>query len=425
MKSLDPAKQRQFAVEVAAQLRARGYQALWAGGCVRDSLLNRRPKDYDVATNATPEQIQEVFRQRKTLAIGAAFGVIAVVGPRGAGNIEVTTFRRDAGYADGRHPDSVTFSTAEEDAQRRDFTINGLFYDPLEERVIDYVGGVADIERRIVRAIGDARQRFHEDKLRMLRAVRMSAALEFELDAPTLEAVRDSADKITVVSAERISQEMRVILTLPARRHALGVLLESRLLHVLLPEVAALVESTDAAPEGNAWDVTVNVLATLDAPSFPLALAALLHRFDNAFVKEVGRRWRLANKERDRAAWLVAHAADLDEAPRRPWPFVQRLLIHEGADELVALHAARAQLAGHSLESVEFCRAKLALPPAELNPRPLVTGDDLLRHGVTQGNHFAALLEAVRDAQLLGEITTRDEALHWADRWVRENARGA
>src|SRR6185437_2477298 len=176
---LDPERQREFALQVVEQLRAAGFESYGAGGCVRDQLLRRQPKDYDVATNATPDEICRVFAQRKTLKIGAAFGVIAVIGPRAAGTVEVTTFRRDAKYSDGRRPDSVTFSTAAEDAQRRDFTINGLFLDPIASQVLDFVGGQQDLQKQIVRAIGDPRARFSEDKLRMLRAVRMATTFDF------------------------------------------------------------------------------------------------------------------------------------------------------------------------------------------------------------------------------------------------------
>src|SRR6187431_2793035 len=173
--TIDPKLAREFAVEVVRRLREAGLQALWAGGCVRDQLMGQLPKDYDVATDAAPERVREIFGQRRTLAIGAAFGVITVLGPKGAGQIDVATFRRDAAYSDGRHPDAVTFTDAEHDAQRRDFTINGVFYDPLEDRVIDYVGGQEDLTRRVIRAIGDPLARIAEDKLRMLRAVRFAA----------------------------------------------------------------------------------------------------------------------------------------------------------------------------------------------------------------------------------------------------------
>jgi poly(A) polymerase len=192
---------RDLALDVVRRLRAAGFEALWAGGCVRDQILGIPPKDYDVATSAEPEQVRDVFGRRKTLAIGQSFGVITVVGPRGSGQIDVATFRRDAAYSDGRHPDQVTFTTAEQDALRRDFTINGLFYDPIESRVIDYVGGQEDLREGIVRAIGDPRERIAEDKLRMLRAVRFAARFDFALDERTLTAVQEQAHELVIVSA--------------------------------------------------------------------------------------------------------------------------------------------------------------------------------------------------------------------------------
>jgi poly(A) polymerase len=209
---LEPSQARDFALDIVRRLRQAGFQALWAGGCVRDQLLNLPPKDYDVATDATPEQIRSIFGRRRTLAIGQSFGVIVVLGPKSAGQVDVATFRQDAAYSDGRHPDSVTFSSAPEDAERRDFTINGLFYDPLAEQVIDYVGGQQDIERRLIRAIGDPFQRFAEDKLRMLRAVRFATVFGFQIEAATLDAIRQLSRQLVIVSAERIAAELRRIL---------------------------------------------------------------------------------------------------------------------------------------------------------------------------------------------------------------------
>src|SRR3954462_9234325 len=191
-----PSRQRDFALEIAQKLRDAGFEALWAGGCVRDELLGLTPKDYDVATSATPEQIRDLFGLRRTLPIGAAFGVITVLGPRPTGQIEVATFRTDAAYSDGRHPDSVSFTTAEHDAQRRDFTINGLFYDPIAEKVVDYVKGQEDLKRRTIRAIGDPHLRLSEDKLRMLRAIRFAAAFSFNIDPDTLQAIQEMAPQI-------------------------------------------------------------------------------------------------------------------------------------------------------------------------------------------------------------------------------------
>src|SRR3954470_14577492 len=206
------ARQREFALDVSRKLREAGFDALWAGGCVRDELLGLTPKDYDVATSATPDQIRDLFGHRRTLAIGASFGVITVLGPRDAGQIEVATFRTDAAYSDGRHPDSVTFTTAEHDAERRDFTINGLFFDPLAEKVVDYVGGQQDLKAHILRAIGNPRLRLSEDKLRMLRAVRFAATFNFSIESDTLLAIQEMAPQINTVSAERVGSEIRRML---------------------------------------------------------------------------------------------------------------------------------------------------------------------------------------------------------------------
>ena len=245
MSVVDSKAARRFAKNVVEKLRAAGYEALWAGGCVRDQLLEREPKDYDVATSATPEQVRDVFGRRRTLAIGAAFGVITVPGKGNEGQVEVATFRQDATYSDGRHPDSVKFSSAKEDAQRRDFTINGLFFDPLEDRVIDYVGGQDDLSKKVVRAIGDPDQRIGEDKLRMLRAVRFAATYDFELDAGTASAIRQRASEMTVVSAERIAEELRRMLSHPDRARAVSLLEAVDLLGVILPE-ANLRQPADA-----------------------------------------------------------------------------------------------------------------------------------------------------------------------------------
>ena len=237
---LDPVLQREFAVEIVRRLKHSGFTALWAGGCVRDHLLDKTPKDYDVATNATPKQVRKIFAKLTTLDVGASFGVIVVVGPRGAGEVEVATFRSDGSYTDGRRPDSVTFSTPEEDAQRRDFTINGMFLDPLEHKVLDYVGGERDLSQGYIRAIGDPHDRMREDKLRMLRAVRFTAHLEFGLARATKAAVTEMASEIHVVSAERIAAELRRMLTDQHRHVAIELADEVGLLREILPEVVEI-----------------------------------------------------------------------------------------------------------------------------------------------------------------------------------------
>jgi tRNA nucleotidyltransferase/poly(A) polymerase len=430
----DPTRQRAFALEIVQKLRAAGFESLWAGGCVRDQLLGLVPKDFDVATSATPDQIRDVFGHRRTIPIGAAFGVITVLGPRGAGQIEVATFRRDSTYSDGRHPDSVTFTDARHDAQRRDFTINGLFFDPVAEEVVDYVGGQDDLKRRTIRAIGDPRLRLREDKLRMLRAVRFAATFGFEIEPETFCAIKEMAADISSVSAERIGMEIRRMLVDPNRADALRLLRECNLQHQVLPEIADL-SSSD-------FDDILSVLQVLHEPSLPLALAVLLIHVprtvgteygvpsteakragtddssqpaiprQHAPVHAVGRRLRFTNKEIERAAWLLANRAMILSASQAAWPRLQRVLTHDGAGELLALHEA---IAGPADDELAFCRERLAWPPERLNPAPLVTGADLIALGLTPGPQFAELLERIRDAQLNGEIHTRDEALALID----------
>ena len=416
----DAARQREFALEITQKLRAAGFESLWAGGCVRDQLLGITPKDYDVATNATPDQIRDLFGHRRTLPIGAAFGVVTVLGPRAAGQIEVATFRSDAAYSDGRHPDSVTFTTAEHDARRRDFTINGLFFDPIIGQVVDYVAGQEDLQRGILRAIGNPRLRLSEDKLRMLRAVRFAATFGFTIEPATLRAIQEMAADISTVSAERIGMEIRRMLIDANRATALTLLRDTNLLPHVLPEVAALPCA--------AFDETTDVLSALQEPSLALALAALLSTERGARSAEpevllpaprsplpasFGRRLRYTNKEIDRTGWLLANCSAIAAAAELPWPRLQRLLTHDGAAELLALHEA---IAGATDPVLTFCRERLAWPTEQLNPPPLVDGSDLIRHGLTPGPQFSALLEQARDAQLNGEIHTRDDALALIDR---------
>jgi tRNA nucleotidyltransferase/poly(A) polymerase len=410
---LDPQKQRDFAVDVVRTLRSHGFESYWAGGCVRDRLLGQSPKDYDVATTALPDQIREVFKRRRTVPIGAQFGVITVVGPKLAGQVEVATFRQDVTYSDGRHPDAIQYSTPEADAHRRDFTINGLFYDPLEDRVIDYVGGVDDLGRRLVRAIGEPRARFQEDKLRLLRAVRFTATFDFALDAATRAAVEAMGAEIGVVSIERISEEMRRMLTHRSRTTAVELLRSVGLLEQILPELS-----------GSEFDpAALAALHLLQEPTFPLALATLiLPSVDAPGAWALARRWKLSNDESKRVQWLVEQQAALVGARQMSWSRLQPLLTSRGIDELIALHAALAE-AGFdranrttSAEDLAWCHEKLSLPPELLDPPPLLTGDDLLAHRVPRGKAYQWLLQAVRDAQLDEAIFTRAEALELVDR---------
>lgn len=410
-----PEEQRCFAVDVVRRLRGAGFEAYWAGGCVRDQLLGRTPKDYDVATNAVPEQVRTLFGRRHTLAIGAAFGVIAVIGPKAAGMVEVTTFRRDAPYSDGRHPDSVTFSSAEEDASRRDFTINGLFFDPIDRRVIDFVGGQEDLAAKRLRAIGNARERFAEDKLRMLRAVRFAATFAFALDDETRESVAAMAAEIHVVSPERIAMEMRRMLADPRRAVAVQLLLETRLAAEVLPEIVPHDE-----PQRQRFDATLAMLQRLgDECGFPLALAAVLYpSVDAAGAAAVCERWRLSNKETERVCWLVENNAALLQAKTMRWSVLQPLLVADGIDDLLILTAAASP---EGADAAAHCRTLLAQPRETLDPPPLLNGNDLLAHGIPSGPQFKSLLERVRAAQLDQEVCTKAEALAAVQKWIEGN----
>jgi poly(A) polymerase len=409
---------REFAVEVVRKLRDADYQAFWAGGCVRDLLLGRAPNDYDVATDARPEQVRRVFR--RTIRVGEAFGVVRVLeegrvaAPLG---IEVATFRSDGDYSDGRHPDRVTFSSAREDALRRDFTINGMFFDPIAEQVIDYVGGRADLEAGILRAIGDPAERFREDKLRLLRAVRFATRFQLRLDPATADAVKAMADQIMVVSAERIAEELRKLLTDPRRADGVHLLAEVRLVGPILPELR---ESLTA---GGDWPHLLRVVERLPADAgFPLALAALLHRIGRERAAEACLRLKLSNAERERVEWLVEnHRALIDAESQRP-SRLYPVLVQPGIADLLALHRADAEAEGQGTGHVEHCERLLRDVPREmLNPPPLLTGDDLKAHGLNPGPAFKRLLDAVRTAQLDGEVKTKEESLALVDRHIKKN----
>ncbi len=415
---------REFAVEVVQSLRRAGFEALWAGGCVRDEQMGLVPKDYDVATSARPEQVREVLGRARTLPVGAAFGVVLVVGPKSAGNIDVATFRRDAGYSDGRRPDSVTYSSAAEDAARRDFTINGLFFDPLTGRVIDYVDGLADLQRRVIRAIGDPHQRIAEDKLRMLRGIRFAAQFEFELDAACLAAIRDHAHEIWQVSVERIVGELRLMLRGTHRARAARLLAESRLLPQLLPEGRTAWSWSDAEePPQGAWAQTLRMLESLGPQATPSVALALLLRpvcgvvaREPLAVSELAQRWRLTNDESAILAHLLEHEGHILRARSLPWPQLQRLLVLEHQDELLQYAQVVASVENRGQDDLAYCRERLAAPAAVWNPPQLISGNDLKALGIPAGPAYRRILNAVRDAQLEGQIDHRADALELARR---------
>lgn len=434
-----PEENRAFARDLVGRLRGAGHQALWAGGCVRDLVLGLEPSDYDVATDARPEQVMALF-PRRTVPVGESFGVVRVRGPHASGlEVEVATFRSDGAYVDGRRPESVVFSSPELDAQRRDFTINGMFHDPFADRVIDFVGGLADLRAGVLRAIGDPAARFREDKLRLLRAVRFAARFGLTIDPATRAALVSMADQIEVVAAERVAQELRRMLVHPTRAIAMQLMLDTRLMTVVLPPVAAMrgvFQGKPVDPEGDLWDHVVLVLKLLPPdPSFPLALAALLHDVGKPATRaqnhgrvsfhnheavgrraadELCRRLKLSNSERERVAWLVEFHQYLGDARRLREAKLKRMLASPGIRELLALHRADALASTGDASHVDYCEYYLEHEPAgPIDPPPLLTGHDLVRHGLTPGPEFALVLERVREAQLDGLVHSKREALEW------------
>ncbi|GIW78834.1 MAG: cytidine(C)-cytidine(C)-adenosine (A)]-adding enzyme [Gemmatales bacterium] len=401
--------EREFAVRVVKRLREAGHEALWAGGCVRDELLGLSPKDYDVATDARPERVQQLFR--RTIAVGASFGVIEVLGPKsekGPLKVQVATFRSDVSYSDGRHPDAVVFATAREDALRRDFTINGMFFDPLENKLIDYVGGQQDLKDRILRAIGNPKHRFQEDKLRMLRGVRLATRFGLSIEPATRQAISDMASEISVVSAERICEELKQLLIDPNRAQGVRLLYETGLLWAIFPELSGPFDI----------DRCCATLAALgEQVTFALALAALLIDIDPRLVDEVCRRLRLSNNDRRLCVWFVSHAKSLRNARQFAYCELKPILAHEGCDELLALAQASASAEGDRTDAIDFCRDLLKRwSPSALDPEPLLTGDDLRKMGVAPGPHYKRILQTIRDAQLNEEIGSREEAVRFAEK---------
>ncbi len=445
---------KQFATTIVQALRQRGFKAYLVGGCVRDLLLRREPKDYDVATNATPPQVMSIFPE--TYAVGAQFGVVLVPAPEvqspqdGSGSapskssaIEVATFRSDIGYSDGRHPDEVRFSQdPREDVARRDFTINGMLLDPESGEVLDYVGGRNDLAAGIIRTIGDSKRRFGEDKLRMLRAVRFAARFEYEIEPATFAAMQRLAPEIQAVSRERVRAELTRMLTEGHSRRAFLLLDESGLLKQVLPEISAMkgvAQPAEFHPEGDVFVHTLLLLENLPDPC-PLTLAwgALLHdvgkpptfrvapdriRFDNhvevgvKMAEEICRSLRFSNDDVAQILSLVENHLRFGDATRMKESTLKRFLRLPAFDEHLALHRADCLASHRNLSTYEFVRQKRAeIPPEKMRPAPLVTGDDLIAAGHTPGPKFREILNAVEDAQLEGRLPTRDAALKFVRR---------
>jgi poly(A) polymerase len=425
---------RDLATAIVQTLRRRGFQAYLVGGCVRDLLLGREPKDYDVATSATPDQVMSIFPE--TYAVGAQFGVVLVPAPKG--DVEVATFRSDIGYSDGRHPDEVRFSAdPREDVARRDFTINGMLLDPVNNEVLDFVGGRRDLEAKIIRTIGDPKQRFAEDKLRMLRAVRFAARFGYTIDLATFGAIEELADEIQVVSRERVRDELTRMLTEGHARRAFLLLDESGLLPEVLPEISAMkgvAQPPHFHPEGDVFVHTLLLLENLPVPcSTALAWGALLHdvgkpptfrvapdriRFDGhvevgvKMAQEICRRLRFSTDDTEQVLALIDNHMRFGHATRMKESTLKRFLRMPHFDEHLALHRADCLASHGDLSIYEFAQEKLAaIPPEKMRPSLLVTGDDLIGAGYAPGPRFKEILNAVEDAQLEGRLSSSAAAL--------------
>jgi len=417
-------------------LRRSGFQALLVGGCVRDLLLGREPADYDVTTDATPDQVMGLFPE--SVAIGAQFGVILI--PREELKVEVATFRSDVGYSDGRHPDRVTFSkTAEEDVQRRDFTINGLLMRHDTGEVLDYVGGQTDLRAKVIRAIGEPDRRFTEDKLRMLRAVRFAARFGFEIEPDTFNAVRRHVKEIGQVSPERMRDELTKMLTEGAARRAFELLDETGLLQQVLPEIAAMKsveQPPQFHPEGDVWIHTRIMLEGLPARVSPtLAWGVLLHdvgkpptfkpaletgeriRFDGhvdvgvRMAEEICRRLRFSNEDTEQILALVDNHMRFKDVDSMRASTLKRFVRVPHFDEHLALHRLDCLSSHGNLDSYDLVRRFIAeTPPEQVRPERLMTGDDLQAMGFRPGPVFSQILGSLEDAQLEGQVKTREEA---------------
>jgi len=421
-----------LARRVVSELRAARHQAYLVGGCVRDLLLGIAPKDFDVATDAPPDRIMAIFP--RSGQVGAHFGVVLV--RDGGESVEVATFRSDLDYSDGRRPDGVRFvSDPRQDVLRRDFTINGLLMDPESGSVVDFVGGRPDLENRLVRAIGDPGERFGEDHLRLLRAVRFAARLNFDIEGATFEAIRSHHDLIAKVSAERVRDELIRILTEGGADRGFQMLDSSGLLDVLLPEVSAMKgveQPPEFHPEGDVWAHTLLLLLNLRHPTTTLALGALLHdvgkpptfrvaeriRFDG-HVEEGVRlahgiltRLRFSREETAQVEALVANHMKFKDAPHMKESTLKRFLRLPKFEEHLELHRLDCLGSHRNLENYDFVRQKRAEQPEErLRPPRLLTGTDLIAAGYVPGPQFSEMLTCAEDAQLEGAVHTTEEAL--------------
>jgi len=426
----------QTAREICSRLRGSGHIAYFAGGCVRDMVRGCAPKDIDIVTDARPEQVQKIFL--RTHAVGAHFGVIIVV--ENEFQFEVATFRSDDAYLDGRRPATVHFSSPEEDAQRRDFTVNGMFFDPENNTVIDFVGGRADLEAKLIRAIGQPAQRFSEDRLRLLRAVRFATTLDFQIEQKTWDALVANAPAITQISAERIRDELVRIFLSPHRLRGWDLLDASGLLRAIIPEIESMkgcAQPPQFHPEGDVFQHTRLMLELLpEKVSLPLVFSVLLHdvaKPPTASVDETGRirfnahdrigaemteqimeRLRFSRAEIDATVEMVRQHMVFKDVPRMRVAKLKRFMARPTFEEELELHRVDCASSHAMLDNYDFLvRKKEEFANQPIIPPPLVTGDDLVALGMKPGPKFGEILEAVETRQLEGTLKSREEALDW------------
>jgi poly(A) polymerase len=435
---------RETAAEIVRRLQTAGFSAYFVGGCVRDSLLGREPGDYDIATSALPDQIEFLFR--RTIPVGRKFGVIIVL--EGGREFQVATFRAEADYRDGRHPEHVTFSDAKADASRRDFTVNGLFYDPIQNKLHDWVNGEADLRAKRLRTIGAPEERFAEDHLRLLRAVRFAAQLDFEIETETFAVLKANAPKILTVSAERIREELIKLFRPPYAARALDLLRDSGLLKQVLPEIAATIDcaqSPDYHPEGTVYEHIKLMLAALppDAPP-SLPWTVLLHdvakpvtasldpksgaihfygheKVGAAMAEALLQRLKFPRKQTDEIVAAVLHHMQFKDVKEMRKSTLRRVLMRETFPLELELHRLDCVGSHRLLDHYDFMveQARELEQQPEIRP-PLLTGDDLMALGVKPGREMGALLEELREKQLSDELKTGDEARQW----VRQRTQG-
>ena len=422
------------AFEIARTLADKGHTAYLAGGCVRDFLRGETPQDYDIATSAHPDIVEKLFP--KTLPVGKQFGVILVV--REGKQFEVATFRREGPYRDGRHPSEVSFTSPEEDAKRRDFTVNGLFYDPFTKKVLDYVGGGEDIKRKVIRSIGDPVARFEEDKLRLLRAIRFATNLNYEIESGTWKAIQALAPKIKEVSAERVREELVKTFGRPGAARGLELLSESTLLKEILPEVEAMKgveQPPEFHPEGDVFNHTKMLMEKLKNPSAVLAFAALLHdvgkpptfqfregrirfyehsRVGAEMSRAILKRLRFSNDEIEAIAICVDNHMKFADVQKMREGKLKRFMGAPTFPTELELHRIDCASSHGLLDNYEFLKQKSEeYRKEELKPKPLLTGNDLLEFGMKPGPGMKPILEEAYDLQLEHRFRTKEEARSW------------